>query len=294
MTDDFDPDLGDVAIAPPKAEPKPAAPVAPAKPQHNARTLMLAAELGIPQSQIDAATPERLDYAVDLMAQQALARAKQQNYRQPEPAARQAEPPPPPEPEVDLGLADEELDPRFSGALKNLFKQQQKEIQELKAKLGAVEQHYQTQARETVFATADRFFGNQPTVFGQGTVRQIVKGSPEAVRRSAVFNAATQIQGDIPFEQKLEQASTALFGTTAPAAPVQPAPTPDRPRDSNGRYLSAEERRWMESGLATPTHRSGGGEVKGERLAVANLAKRLTSLGVNPNGVVQEEVDLPE
>ena len=267
--------------AKPPAAPPASPPPPPAKPQHSKRVLRMATDLGIPQAEIDAASPEDLDDRVYVENREAIARiqtARGQDQvaaggagrQTPAEGGGQQQPPPPAESKFELELEGKDTyDPDLIAAVEKMAGGFMKEIADLKAQLGGVVQRDVAKERETAFETVDRVFAARPAVFGAGKRSEIGKDSAELARRMAVLQMVDGMKGSEPLEQKLALAADRLFG---PAAPASPPPAPRRPAPS--------KEKWKEGGLAAPTQRDHADEPKGETRATKAVAAKLSELGL--------------
>lgn len=280
------------------AAPKTAAPAAPASetpPRHSRRLVQMAQDLGFSRADIDGSSSDELDAAV-YHANRALHVERERQYRetaqQAATAPRTGAAPPPSEDDLPWGeIVDPTTQERraakdadIAEPLVRVLRDQAKAIKELREQVAYLGQTEQRREVETTADRIDRFFaGQDKATFGEGAGQEMADG-PEYARRVAVLREAERLAGPKATKAqmlaKLNQASKNLFGTAAPAAPIPPsAPPPDRTREANGRFTQEQER-WIEAGVAKPTHRAGAEEPLGKQRAINKLTSLMNEAGI--------------
>lgn len=271
----------------PAATPPPAARPAAAKHEHNETVARMAADLGVPQAEIDQTPPDQLGRLVYHLNRQAqLSRGTQltpppgqlspptQLPRDPGTGRflpKGAEPPAAVAPEDDLGLPEGEYDP----ALVKVLKEQRAEIRRLKGLEQRIEHLSRREQKREVETVADRFdkkFAEHEAVFGRGRGRELDGNSAEYQRRIAVLAQIDRDPRPGSFEQKFDRACQLLFGTLAPAPAPAPAAAPAADE------LRRRQEQYDRGGLARPTHR--GQEPRGERKALQTAARVMREQGL--------------
>lgn len=295
---DLPPEVADDTPAPKKAdapsapapptEQKPAA-KAPEKPAHAPRVLRLARELGISEADIAATDPAELsDWVMESLDR--IAR---------QPAA--AKPSPAPEPEEDYGFGEYEDEDGakkkvdlsgYERPIRHVFKTLAQELKAIKAENAELKESTRRREARDAYDAFDAAFESLgdagKAIFGDGPGTAMDTASEESQRRHFVLQAAKLKAGDSPavIKKKIAAAVKTLYGpvggdSPAPkkAAKDAPAETPadDRPRAKNGRFTAEE---WEEAALAKPTSRTPPPAPKGEKLAMANLAKKMHRFGM--------------
>lgn len=285
-----------VRVAPVAVLPSPPQ-ATPVKHQHSRRTLAMAADLGMPQAEIDSSTPEELDAAV-YHANRAFILAREQHYRQAAPQQEQPKTALPKEEDLPWGEWDADgtgvprqgKDADIALGIVNVLKQQAKELKELKAQLGHISQRDYVREVETTADKIDRYFDAQDAaMFGKGPSRAM-PDTDEYSRRLAVATEAQRLAGGDKATRdqvlaKLDVARRKLY----PGAPSQTVPPEEQelaerpvpPKDpENGRFTK-QQQRWLEAGLVKPTHRANAEEPKGVQRATNALRAKFEEAGIN-------------
>lgn len=292
---------------------KPAGVVAPSPaatgteaPKHNPMTLHFAKEFGFDDAEIAELTPKELDTAVRLAHKTMLKtsqefRRNEDRTKPPEPAPVVAPPPPKPE-EDDLAEFGDEVAPRVLEAIRKGRTADKKRIEELQAKVDAVEGERQAAHRERLFDAVDAEFAKMPAalkkLIGEGG-RADIADQPlaHAVRKHILAMAeADRTEGET-FAQKMHKAAKALVPAGAeeelPIADEIPEPAPAKPapaKTPDGRFASKpvaeREAEWKQAGAAKPTQREAP-LPKGERRAMATAKKIMLAAGM------LDEADVP-
>ncbi len=310
---DFDPELDGspvkapaqkpAASTPPKPETPPPAPA----PKHSDRVLRLAKHFNISQQEIDSSSTDQLLREVQAaQLEHATAMAQQSQNRVPESAGQRQQTPAPDsqtEPEWTIGewtdpegkksKFEEMVDPVFASYLK----QQHETIRQLQKQVEGLTQAHRHQTAMTTAERFDKKFAGNESRYGKGTVRDIQRGTPEAIRRTTLVGIVHQLaQADpsIPIETLFDRADAILYGESAPVPTTEPTPSRQPPPQNplNGRFVSPAE--WDGAALAKPTHRSPQDEPLGDRRALRNLNKKLVEKGIDPNAITVDDPELPD
>lgn len=258
-------------LSPPQPAPAPARePVkpTPATPQHPSYLLRQAADLGIPQEDIEAASTDQLGQLVYHLSRQALSRGS---------TAAPAPVPQPEEVDYDLGLKDEDYDPALLGAMKKLARDHAKQLKEIRAELDGykqADQQRQTNERYDSINSAIDKLGDARL----GQTDALTAGSPEITRRRAIYNEACLLAGEgASLRQqlaRLDEARKNLFGDTAPT------PTADPPE------LEQRRKEWAEAPLAHPTQRTAKELPKGIVKAKQTFRAKVREAGLDNDEAV--------
>lgn len=268
---------------------------APSGPAHSPRSLRLAKEFGYSQPDIDAMSPEQLDASVDQTNMFLLRQAREQQTRfnsmtQLDNVNRQPMPAPVPEPENDL--LDEAL---YDAPLARAVNKTATENKQLKQQLQQITEREQ---QRTVAAMDDALDGafevlgkSHGHLFGTGPLTTLPQGAAEIQRRVGIIKSANLRNNDSPRVVAAKiKAAVELMYPVAPVPVTEPvggyaaalaAPTgqqparAERPRGANGQYLSEEEARWAQAGIARPTQRATAREPDGKAKAVSSVAQLL-------------------
>lgn len=288
--DDEETVVSSPAAAPPAQAPAPPpVPEAPTGHVHDQQVLDLAARWGIDRD-------EAALYSREELRKELLRLRREDTARAQAPAAPAPVPAPEPVAQIDWGTHDAPdgqgkrawTDDDLSPAIVKAFKDQQKEIAELKKQLaqvqGVTRQQVQAPLVQRVLAQVAKygaFFGNA----------QPMQGTPEHKRCLMVMQALDEFgrAGRAPNpEADVPEVMKTLFGLDAPAAaapaspPPAPAPAPvARPRDPE---LAAIEEGFRTGTVARPTNRNAPPLPKGEKAASAAAASFLRSKGIEPVG----------
>jgi hypothetical protein len=282
-------DDGIAAVTPPS----PAEPKAPPPPKHAPHTLRMAADLGIPQADIDGASAEELGRLVYHLHRQVLTEAREsrrqeaQNGRQNVQPAVVAPPQAPDGPDWgkdDNGKAFTEADyaPGVAAVIKKSHALEKK-VQDLEARLEALGSREQARERESAGDRIDRLFdslGDEGAKrFGKGTWRDFTEDSPEYQRRMAVLLLMDKDRRG-SLEARFKRAHDTIYGgvvlpdgaSAKGGKGAEPTPPPTRPKRPDGTFksdseLNDDERAWMNGGLARPTQRKGAPEPTGTKKA---------------------------
>lgn len=181
--------------------------------------------------------------------------------------------------DFDLGFDASQFDPVLVNGFKAHLAKQAKEIAELKAQLGGVRQTIEQKDNETRSAWVDRLFsehGNTERI-GKGSVRQIKANSVEMrLRHSAIAHAQALAGPKASPEDWIPLIPEALkeLGLGKVSTPAQ-APA---------NRITPEQ--WDAATLATPTHRNGAAEPKGDARAIQNLSARMKAAGLTGDSEV--------
>lgn len=232
----------------------------PDAPKHDQQDVDLAKFYGFTDAEIARMTPEQLvrDVARVQRATEQRTQTILQNYRQAAPSSQP--PPPPPEPSVWGDDEDEweedgkvvkrkAKDDDFHPALARVIKRQQKELAELKQKLGVVNEHVEGRARSEMAEAIDGGFEDLGEefvgIFGDGTYETLQEGSDEAERRQLVWQRVRNSLAGKPaptakrIRQLVAQEARKLFGRVG----GQPKPQQTQPQEPyNGGYEGADAR----------------------------------------------------
>lgn len=258
----------------------------PEKTNHPKSLVRMARDYGIAESLIDSMSTEDLADEVNVERLKAHSVSRDSRHLSPEdrqsPEGEQSPPTKNPETDDSLGL-DEETRASIHEPILKLLQNQAREIRELKASLGAITQAEAARANESAVETADRIFAEDEQIFGKGKRSELKDGTPECVRRLAVWELARTQDGSV--EQKIRKAREILFG--------KKEPTPNR-SESTERQPAITTEEWEESALARPTQRQGSREPKGVRRAEKAVAARLRENGQTLDDFGPEEAGLPD
>jgi hypothetical protein len=268
------PDAGaSVASAPAQVSPK----------QKHLRSLVsMAVDLGVPQEEIDAATPDALSNLVYHLNRQQLELARRNsredalNPRQPAPAPAASAPAAPDD--FDTGLPDEnEFEPSLVNAVKKIGKASRDKLKALEDRLAKAEANEQQRQQEQVNARVDSLFAGlgkeYEAVVGKGDWRAVSAKDPDAfTRRKAILNMAAQDQSQTSFEDKFAKAAKQLFGGRAAPEPGEVEGYGEVPAGAPP-ALTQRQREWQEGTVGRPTARGKDSKPKGEKAALQAAAK---------------------
>lgn len=268
--------------APPQAVERAAE--APKKPDHLPYIVAEALEQGLTQGEIDSLPPEtltgivhrNLKMARDMARQQANAATIQTRPQEPapEPVERDVF-------EVEVEEEGEkkkytkkDVHPSILSAVGAL----EAELKSLKQQLAGVN------AREAESNTQllDRVFSETSDIFGDGSIREITKDSPEYVRRFKIVEMVQQDRSHRSLEQKTRKAIETIYGKQKPAeartqvAPAAPAVPAAKKPANNGRITEEE---WNAASLKRPTQRTGAAEPAGRSKAISAVAAKIDEIG---------------
>lgn len=275
---------------PPKVEPKVETPPPPPAPKHSARMLTLARELGIEQSEIDAASPADLRDAIQEVT------LIRQN--RPAPTPPPVAPTPPPAPVQKTGF--EAIDPEsIAPEIYEALKLQHEQLAELKKDREEMRKAYETLAEletrrqaESRAEQADAFFIANKDVYGDKRHHELDRASPEYIKRATVMQLAKTLKVDP------KAAHALLYGAATPApaasaAPPEP-PKPVPPKDpETGKFVPRiTPEQWNAGGTAIPTQRGGAAEPKGDeraRKAVDAKLREMAEAGGNNHTDIAKE-----
>jgi hypothetical protein len=251
-----------------KAQPAPEEQPQPKK--HPEALALLAADLGISQDEIDAATSDGLAMAIR--------HVMRANAQKTEPKA-EAEA----EPDIDLGLDESQYEPGLIGAMKKLARESAKEIKALKEELGQVRESEKARVSQENARRVDRVFESLgpdfESHFGKGPGLELAPESAELARRVSVLNFARQMKGDKPFDQKVKTAAGLLF-------PAAPKPTP--PAADIEKILKDRQGEWQNGGVAKPTHRDTKELPKGPSKAKQTFMREAKAAGLVEDVTIQD------
>jgi hypothetical protein len=232
-----------------KAEPTlpaPAAEVVQKKFTHSRLMANLAYQAGLTDQDLEETSPEELKNYLDHLE------TKRRN--QPAPINTQ----PPEEEDIDLGLPNIET---YDDHLVAVLKKQAKTQRDLEKRLAERDRADQQAGTMNAFQQMDAAFTelNQPGLFGSGPMASVTDAGIKR-RRTAVV---ASIQQDPPKAANLREAirlrAMELFGVEAKSA--------------NQQQLEETKKQWNQGGVAVPTARQPSGKPKGEKAAVAAVAK---------------------
>ena len=250
---------------------------------HSKRLSRMAADLGIPQDEIEHTPSENLDDLVYYLNEQRLQLLQESRMtRQGEAAPQQAAPAKPVEEEPDLGINEEDFDPRIYGVLKKLAQ----ENASLKKEIGGIHQSNKTREQQQLDFAFDQAFAAlspaQQEFFGKGRLGKL---TPEQFsrRQAAVAVAKGDPRGIVDAANILSPSA----GTPAPAAPTNGQSYVDE-------TLAKRRTQWAEGGVAKPTNREGSPEPKGVAKAKKAFTAGIRALGLDDDfGPSEETQELP-
>lgn len=225
-----------------------------------ARLFELAREVGVPEDEIAASSPDELRSAIKT------ARLEQQVNSKFDSLSQAFEPKAAPQPapvDDDKFDGEDDIAPQIVAALKKL-KQENKALRE------EIANTERRRAAETFAQQADRAFADLGSDYehlvGKGTRDDLDPKSNHMKRRQMVLDEAIELAGKnatgAQVLRKIKQAAEGLFGKAKPA-PIT-------------RYTPEE---WAEAGVALPSHRDDGledipdGPGKAEAIVAAYLAR---------------------
>jgi hypothetical protein len=253
-----------------------------------------ALDIGYEQAEIDAMPAHFLYKTVHNFQKKMLDQRSQfAKERQIADGQVRVEPKPEPvaEPEYDWDKNPDNYDPHLAKGMKRL-KALEDENRELKKAFN--EQRTQTQQREVNrnVAIIDAAFAalgpRYEALVGKGPAAQLGQAKQkEYKRRLAILNeAGVSNLLDVPpgMRARIKDAADTLYGLALPAeetpqgAYEEVHDAPKAKKNGNGKSPRITPEQWEEGTLARPTQRKAE-EVKGEQLAVDNLAKKLRDQG---------------
>ena len=236
---------------------------------------------GIPQAEVEAVEPEHLESRI---IQEITAALRRPDSTSASASAQPAPGSPLPEPDISFELSEdaynEDLVANFK-KLTSVLASQSKAMKEMKAEL---DQQRQAVANERAVKAIETGLAKLPkeykTFIGEGTIADLQPNSIEMTARNNIIAEAMTMAGSgtkpEQWAQHFAAAAKKVLGkyVKVAASPPTPPPDPDRPTPEQ----------WANAGLAVPTERTGGGELRGRALAEYNLAQAF-------KGIEQAEKD---
>lgn len=187
----------------------------------------------------------------------------------------------------DLGLSEDDVDPKIIAAFKKMNERHEKKTARLEAAL-AVERASKEQSSLNV--RVDKAFADlgDPKLFGTGGLEELPANSAYAQRRKAVWNMAKEGASSLPEAlARLAQARQVLFGGEPPKqAPSGDTATPQ---------ATPSQTTWAAGAVAKPTQRAGAIDPPGPEKAAKTIQAKFAAKGENiPLGSSSLEDELPD